>query len=54
MAIKQEREEKNKKTCLYERHVEAGAFMTPFAGFIMPIHYKDIQFEHKAVRHIHQ
>ena len=50
MAIRQETEEQEKKTCLYKRHVAEGAYMTPFAGFIMPIHYKDIQLEHKAVR----
>lgn len=42
---------KNKKTCLYERHVAMGALMQPFGGFCMPIQYKDIISEHNAVRH---
>ena len=40
----------NKKTCLYEKHVELGALMQPFGGFIMPIQYSDIATEHTAVR----
>ncbi len=51
MAIKQELEkQKEKRTCLYENHVAEGAFMAPFAGFVMPIQYKNIQLEHLAVR----
>ena len=38
------------KTCLYDRHVELGAKMSPFAGFIMPIQYSNIIKEHLAVR----
>lgn len=40
----------NKRTCLYDRHVALGAFMSPFAGFEMPIHYTSIMEEHNAVR----
>ncbi|MCR4919068.1 MAG: glycine cleavage system aminomethyltransferase GcvT [Prevotella sp.] len=40
----------NKKTCLYEKHVELGALMQPFGGFVMPIQYRDIATEHNAVR----
>ena len=50
MAIKQEPTERNKRTCLYERHEKLGAFMSPFAGFIMPIMYSNITDEHVAVR----
>jgi len=40
----------NKRTCLYDRHVKAGALISPFAGFDMPIQYSDIASEHNAVR----
>lgn len=41
----------DKKTPLYETHVELGATMVPFAGFIMPVQYpKGILFEHRSVR----
>lgn len=40
----------NKKTCLYDKHVEAGALMQPFGGFDMPIQYTSIIEEHNAVR----
>ena len=51
MAIKQELEkQKEKRTCLYENHIAEGAFLAPFAGFVMPIQYKNIQLEHLAVR----
>ncbi|MFC1852709.1 glycine cleavage system aminomethyltransferase GcvT [candidate division CSSED10-310 bacterium] len=40
----------NKKTPLYESHVELGAKMIPFAGWIMPIQYAGITKEHKTVR----
>lgn len=43
-------EEETRKTPLYERHVEAGAKMTPFAGWQMPIQYDGIKEEHLAVR----
>ena len=39
-----------KKTPLYDRHIEAGAKMSPFGGFDMPIEYSDIVSEHEAVR----
>lgn len=41
----------NKRTCLYERHREAGALIQPFGGFDMPIQYTSIIDEHNAVRH---
>lgn len=40
----------NKRTCLYDRHAQLGAFMQPFAGFDMPIQYTSIIEEHNAVR----
>lgn len=40
----------DKKTCLYEKHIELGAKMVPFGGFIMPIQYTDIVSEHLSVR----
>lgn len=40
----------SKKTALYEYHVAAGARMTDFAGYQMPIQYTGIQEEHMAVR----
>lgn len=39
------------KTCLYESHMELGAKMSPFGGFIMPIEYSSIIEEHQSVRH---
>ncbi|PKM74507.1 MAG: glycine cleavage system protein T [Firmicutes bacterium HGW-Firmicutes-16] len=39
-----------KKTPLYDCHVEAGASMVPFAGYLMPVQYTDIIEEHMAVR----
>ncbi len=40
----------NKKTCLYDKHVELGALISPFGGFQMPIQYSSIIEEHQAVR----
>lgn len=40
----------NKRTCLYDKHVELGALISPFGGFDMPIQYTDIKDEHNAVR----
>ncbi|MBQ8656187.1 MAG: glycine cleavage system aminomethyltransferase GcvT [Prevotella sp.] len=40
-----------KTTCLHDKHVAQGALMSPFAGYDMPIQYKDITTEHEAVRH---
>ncbi len=39
-----------KKTPLFEKHIELNAKMHPFAGFDMPIQYKSILDEHKCVR----
>ena len=39
-----------KKTPLHHRHVTAGAMMSPFGGFDMPIEYTGIVKEHEAVR----
>jgi aminomethyltransferase len=38
------------RTPLYERHVDAGARMVPFAGFEMPVQYAGVIEEHRAVR----
>ena len=43
-------EKKDKRTCLYDKHVALGALMSPFGGFVMPIQYVGIAEEHKAVR----
>lgn len=40
----------NKRTCLYDKHVELGAQISPFGGFDMPIQYSTIIDEHQAVR----
>ena len=50
MGIRQEPIERDKRTCLYEKHVKQGALMSPFGGFIMPIQYSGIEPEHLAVR----
>ena len=39
-----------KRTPLYDRHVEAGAKLVDFHGFVMPVQYSGIQEEHRAVR----
>lgn len=39
------------KTPLYDAHVELGARMGEFAGFLMPIFYQGIIQEHQCVRH---
>ena len=39
-----------KKTALYNKHVELGAKMVPFAGFDMPVQYTGVTEEHFAVR----
>lgn len=39
-----------KTTPLHRRHLEAGAKMSPFGGFDMPIEYAGIVEEHEAVR----
>ncbi len=40
----------DKKTPLFNMHVEAGGRMTPFAGYILPIQYEGVIAEHMAVR----
>lgn len=43
--------EQLKRTPLYDRHVELGAKMVPFAGFAMPVQYREgVSKEHSAVR----
>src|SRR6266446_2356032 len=39
-----------RRTPLYEKHVEAGARLIPFAGWEMPVQYDGVIAEHKAVR----
>lgn len=39
-----------RRTPLYEKHVEAGAKIVPFAGWEMPVQYEGIRAEHVAVR----
>jgi glycine cleavage system T protein (aminomethyltransferase) len=39
-----------RRTPLYDRHVEAGARIVPFAGWEMPVQYEGIIQEHNAVR----
>ena len=52
MAIKQEIEQKKKRTCLYDRHLSLGAMMVEFGGFDVPLlyQYAGIAPEHLAVR----
>jgi len=52
MAIKQELEKKEKRTCLYDKHLSLGATMVSFGGFDMPLLYQNagIATEHLAVR----
>ncbi len=38
------------KTPFYRQHVDAGARIVDFAGFLMPVQYKGITLEHLAVR----
>lgn len=40
----------NKRTSLYEKHVNLGAKMVPFGGFEMPIQYSSLKEEALAVR----
>lgn len=40
----------DRRTPLYERHLELGARMVPFAGWTMPVQYSGIINEHRAVR----
>ena len=39
-----------KKTALYDVHVDLGAKMVEFAGYLMPVQYKGIREEHFKVR----
>jgi aminomethyltransferase len=39
-----------KRTPLYDAHVKAGARMVPFGGWDMPVQYRGIIEEHRAVR----
>jgi aminomethyltransferase len=39
-----------RRTPLYDKHVEAGARLVPFAGWEMPVQYEGVIAEHKAVR----
>ena len=39
-----------RRTPLYEKHVELGARLVPFAGWEMPVQYEGVIAEHKAVR----
>jgi aminomethyltransferase len=39
-----------RRTPLFERHVEAGAKLVPFAGWEMPVSYDGIRAEHERVR----
>ena len=39
-----------KKTALYEKHLELGAKMVPFAGWEMPVIYEGVPQEHRQVR----
>jgi aminomethyltransferase len=39
-----------RRTPLYERHVELGAKLVPFAGWEMPVQYEGVREEHMAVR----
>jgi aminomethyltransferase len=39
-----------KKTALYNKHVELGAKMVPFAGYQMPVQYSGVNAEHLNVR----
>ncbi len=39
-----------KRTPLYEKHLELGAKVVPFAGWEMPVTYEGIREEHMAVR----
>src|SRR5437763_10835914 len=39
-----------RRTPLYDRHLEAGARIVPFAGWEMPVQYQGIIPEHLAVR----
>ena len=39
-----------KKTALYQKNIDLGAKIVPFAGFEMPVQYTGVNDEHKTVR----
>ena len=39
-----------KKTPLYDTHVEYGGKIVPFAGYLLPVQYQGVIAEHNAVR----
>jgi len=39
-----------KKTALYQKHIQLGAKMVPFAGYEMPVSYSGVNDEHLTVR----
>ena len=39
-----------KKTPLYDLHVNYGAKLVDFAGFLMPIQYEGVSVEHNCVK----
>ena len=39
-----------KKTTLYNKHIELGAKMVPFSGYMMPVQYSGVNSEHINVR----
>ncbi|HXF99041.1 MAG TPA: glycine cleavage system aminomethyltransferase GcvT [Gaiellaceae bacterium] len=39
-----------KRTPLFQRHLELGARMVPFAGYELPVQYQGVIAEHRAVR----
>ena len=43
-------EAEHKKTPLYDEHMQLGAKMVPFGGWLMPVQYTSIIEEHQAVR----
>jgi len=40
----------SKRTPLYQKHVDAGARLIPFAGYDMPVRYRGDKAEHLAIR----
>jgi aminomethyltransferase len=50
MAEAQSQNQTLKRTPLYDCHLEAGAKMVDFAGWIMPVQYQGVIDEHRAVR----
>ena len=39
-----------RKTALYDIHINTGAKMVPFAGYVMPLQYSSVIEEHHCVR----